>query len=738
MTFANRVNSRAERAAQIVAAASTVWFVLAVAWGLFARIGGGHDAQIATRAIVAENMHVWHIFAPVKDYTYERPGPDLYYVHHPWGMFWVIAGFSQVLGRGTWVPRLAGVLLSVAIPPLLYSIGRKLWGPVPGAISALAYSVLPIALAFGNLPGFEVPINFSCLLATWGYLHFAERWNRRWMAVSLAGVLAATNSDWESVVFIGVVLVSLAAGGLALPRWFGRVRIRRFAEWWILSAVLSGASLVAYVVYFQHSGALENLLHSETQRARGDQMPLADVLKVRSYWIDVTFTPLVVTIGKIAVPIFVARVLFWRRIHEVFPLAILLMAVIEYVKFKNGADVHIYWPLPFAPYWALSLGMLTDTTIRVAQWGLAHLRRYEDRGLVPIVALAFFGLVALRVLPDGIGGLRYAKATAGRFNEKGRRIFDDVDTEQALEWMAARMAPNTIVAMAREIYGREYRGQEWALHRPVKGVVSGQYFAAPKEDRYFVGDLRFLNSEEQKHAATAFHVVTVGPYVFIDREASHAPIEAYSFDEREPNFLEWYFLSPTEPMRTVRADPWATWELREHYDQAPNPPPGGAPSTPEEFRIAHNLAVATGDAAAAGKWNAALLTVLDKSIATNFPEGVRLLGKRYVRGVDPTLELYFEANGPLPYDSMFEVVSNVESAPPLSLVPADDKVKQYGSPFVIAPRLWRKGFIYIERVDIRRRPGREYFSGYFDSQGAMTMAIPRSAHGYGAYLMTTE
>jgi hypothetical protein len=39
-------------------------------------------------------------------------------------------------------------------------------------------------------------------------------------------------------------------------------------------------------------------------------------------------------------------------------------------------------------------------------------------------------------------------------------------------------------------------------------------------------------------------------------------------------------------------------------------------------------------------------------------------------------------------------------------VSADDKVKQYGPPFVISPRLWRKGFIYLDRVDVRHRPGR--------------------------------
>ncbi len=734
MTGVDRLNSRIERAAQIVAIVATVWFALAVTWGLFARIGGGHDAQIATRAIIAENMREWHILAPVKDYTLERPGPEMYYVHHPWGMFWVIAAFAEVLGRGTWVPRLAGVLLSIATPPLLYGIGRALWGPVAGAICALAYVVLPISLAFGNLPGFEVPVIFSCLLATYGYLRFAQRWQRRWMVVSLVGILAAANSDWQGVVFIGAILVSLAAAELAFPHWLGGVRLRPFTEWWILTTILSAGSLLGYVFYFQHVGVLEDLVHSEGMRARGSGIRMADVLRQRSYWIDLTFTPLAVTVGKIAAPIFLARVILLRRRNEIFPLAILLMAVAQYLMFKNGADVHIYWPLPFAPYWALSLGMLSAATMGIARWVLVLRGRGDEKGLVPIATLAIFGLIALRVLPDGIMGLRYAKATAGRFNEKGSRIFDDVDLAQAAEWMAQRMDRNTIVQMAGALFSRENRAQEWALHRPIRGVGSSPSFTGGRNDRYYIGDLRFLNSDEQRRTASTFHVVTLGPYVFVDRDSPKAPLDAFVFDERQPNFAEWYLSSPSEPIRTVRADPWRTWELREHYDQTPNPPPGGAPNTLEEIRVANNLAVAAGDAAAAEKWSAQLLSQLDANVAASFSDGTRLLGERFVDGVDPALELYFSAKGPLAEEYMFEVESTVAAPPRISLVPADDKTKKYGPPFVISPRLWRKGFIYVDRVDIRRRPGREFFSGYFDRQTPGTFAPPPQANGYGGKL----
>ena len=43
------------------------------------------------------------------------------------------------------------------------------------------------------------------------------------------------------------------------------------------------------------------------------------------------------------------------------------MATVEYVHFKNGADVHTFWPLPFAPYWALSVGVLARTLLDLAR-----------------------------------------------------------------------------------------------------------------------------------------------------------------------------------------------------------------------------------------------------------------------------------------------------------------------------------------------------------------------------------
>jgi hypothetical protein len=703
---------------RVVVIASTAWFAVAISWGLLARIGSGHEAVVSARAIIAENMYTWGIWGPVREYTLQRPGAELYYAHHPWGTFWIITAFAKILGRAPYVPRLVAILLSVSQPALLYGIGRALWGPVPGALAALAYSVLPITLAFGNFPGFEGQLNFGCLLATWGYLRFAQGWRRRWMWVSLLGVVVAANTDWEANIFLGIVLVILAGVAFFIsPRWFGRVNLPRFGQWAGLSALILVVTVVLYMGYFARIGAIEGLLNQEAKRSRGNELNLLGVLWSRRYWIDVCFTPIAVTVGKVALPIFVLRVILLRRLNEVFPLAYLVMAVVQYVKFKNGADVHIYWPLPFVPYYALSLGLLGAVAIGAAKRLLPLLSAKTDRRrLVEPAALGIFALFPLAILPDGVDGLAYARATGGRFNEKGSRMLQDKDKSQAMEWMASTMEPQTVVQLHEGLHTAW--GQDWAVHRPLRGVNAVPSPAPPgplDDGRYFVADLRFMNMADQRRLFESFHVVAVGPYVCADRQSPRAPADAYVFEEREPRTLEWYLSYPTEPVRTIVPDAFYTWEIRDAFGQTPNPPPSDSPRTREQLRILHNVAVSQRDDARARALAAELNASLDISVQTEFTggDGARLLGQSFRRGVSPELSLYFLSAGPLENEFEFTVWSVMERRRLLSLVAPDERRKQSGVPFWISPRLWQKGYVYAEYCDIRRRPGHERYTGQF-------------------------
>jgi hypothetical protein len=696
-----------------IVAGATAWLALAISWGIASPPSSGHAAVVASRGIIAENILKWHIWAPVREYTLVAPSSGQIYADHPFGTYWLIALFFRIFGSHAYVPRLQAVMLSVAVPPLLYGIGRSLWGPMQGALCALAYVVLPLVLAFGSFPGFEVPLVFGVLVTTWGYVRFAEKWQSRWLLVSLAGVLWTLNVDWQGAVFLGTALGSLMVTSMLLPRWFGRPPARPFGQWWALAASIACAILLAYGAYIFHIDAIDRLLSQKALRERGSDMPLLDVLQARGYWIDSAFTPIAVTAGKIALPVFAWRVVFLKKTREIFPLAILVMAAITYAHFKNGADAHFYWPLPFAPYWALSVGVLTQSVLDLGA-SMRRRRGIEDpKGDWDRATFGAVGLVLLMMLPDAIRAIPYGKATGGRFNDRGRRIFQDMDKTVAVTWMGERMDPSSTA----QIHGSMHStwANDWALHRPLVPNDNGSPTrAAHAQDRYYLADLAFVGADDQhKVFASGLHIDVVGQFLMADRVAPYSPADGYVFDTREPNALEWYLSNGVDPIRTVRADPWYTWEIRHLFQQSPNPRPEGEPRTLDQIRIAHNIAVEDGDHERADRYAAALTAQLATFVATKFSDGTQLLGDRFVPGVAPVLEVYFRAGGPTHDEDQFDLESVVEHRPLVSLLAADEKIRTIGRPMFPCPKEWTAGFFYVSRTEIRKRPGQETYLGFF-------------------------
>jgi hypothetical protein len=179
-------------------------------------------------------------------------------------------------------------------------------------------------------------------------------------------------------------------------------------------------------------------------------------------------------------------------------------------------------------------------------------------------------------------------------------------------------------------------------------------------------------------------------------------------------------------VRTVRADPWYTWELRDQYNQTPNPPPSSAPATTEELRVAHNIAIAEGDDARARDRQRELVDRLRVSVAMPFTDGTSLLGEQFSPGAAPALTLYFRAAGAAPSDLQFRIDSMVTAKPRLSLVQADLTTRQVNEPFALPARGWKRGYIYSLRSEIRQRPGAERFLGYFEQDRRGTTPRPSS------------
>jgi hypothetical protein len=269
---------------------------------------------------------------------------------------------------------------------------------------------------------------------------------------------------------------------------------------------------------------------------------------------------------------------------------------------------------------------------------------------------------------------------------------------------------------------------EWAVHRPVAIVDAPPSRTARAEDRYFVGDLSFMAAADRATLGSQFHVVGVGPFVLVDRASPNRAADGYALEMQEPTAFAWFFVSGPDPVVRVRPDPWYTWELRDFFEQVPNPLPPGLPSTPDQLRVAHNIAVATADPKRANEYEARLVDALLVYPALTFTDGTRLLGVRFTAGVASMLEVYFAAGTGLGRDGVeFEIESLVQKKALLSLVPRDPRTSVLGPPLVIPVKLWRSGFIYVSRTEVRPRPGSETFLGAF--VGPDKERVPRPRDG---------
>jgi 4-amino-4-deoxy-L-arabinose transferase-like glycosyltransferase len=727
------------RVARAVAIAATAWFTLAAAWELFGPLLAGHYASSASMGIIAENMLRWHIPGPVWEYTASKPPPEAYYCHHPWGIFWTTAALMEVFGRHDFVCRLAPVLLSAATPPLLFDLGRRLYRPAAGAAAALAFVVLPIALAFASFNALEVPTITWTLLFLWGLVRLQETAKRRHLAASLVGLFLALNADWPAFVLAGLVLgfqfvralFLRGAFGPLLPRGAGVPLARReraFSAFWLASVAITLGTLVLYLGLFALSHKLGDLVGSAELRAGGNQASLANVLASRRYWIELSFTPIAILLGKLGATVIAIRLVWLRREQEALPLCVLGMATVQYVAFKQGADVHVFWPQYFAEYFALAMAALTATLAAgVERAGaflgprdarVAALRLGERAGLVALGALS---LPLLFVARDGVPALAYARATGGRFNEKGLFIESDGDKTAALAWLAAMLPKTAKIGLSESM--RPTWAQVWTLGGRVVSVNRPPPRGGELPDAAWVADVRRLPDGLQRELASHFHVRAVGPVWIVTRagpdHGAGRDLEAFRVREREPSPFAWYFLSGNEPVREIapdaEPDPWLTWELRTTYGE-PATPPTGVPTSVDETRVALDVAVEARDAASVaarlGDLRAALLPV-----TARYEDGTEILGATFHDGAMPLLTLYVRAGERRTPELTVLVRSRVVAPARLSTTMADPTERDVGPPLTVPASLWRPGFVYADPVPIRKRPGHEIFRASLGVRG---------------------
>ncbi|MEP7052175.1 MAG: glycosyltransferase family 39 protein [Pseudomonadota bacterium] len=693
-----------ERVCQALTVLISVGFALAAFWELADTFGAGHFASSSAVCTGAENMWRWGVLGPVTHQLGRAPLPSDFYCHHPWGIFWVTAPFMKLFGHHAWACRLPAAIQSALTPPALYFAARALWGPVAGAVAAASFAALPIALSFSDFNSLEVPVIFGTVLAIWGYARFRRGYLRRFAALSLGGLTYAVCCDWAAVIFAAGMLGAVFASVFLLRRWTTPADRRHIATFWGLALALCGLAIATHLYVFSKLGQLNELFAQGNLRSTGSSVPLSLVLAARKFWIEVSFTGLAIGIGKVALPVLALRVL-WRRTElEALPLAVFAMAAVQYVTFKQGADIHIFWPHYFALYFAFACAGLVHTALELSARVGGNFPGFSAERSA--YAWGAFGLlVPLAILPDGLRALHYAHRSGGRFNENGHLIKPDKDKVAALEWLTARMARGSGVTLHPGM--RQSLWVDWSLQRPVQTSPRLPTGPGTGAERYYVADQRFMTASEQDALASNFSVTVLGPYLALDRAAARGGFEAFAVRREEPSWWQAYWVSSSHALRRIVPDPYLGWEMRDRFGLSPNPAPSVPPAGFEQLRVAHNIAVADGDAAGAERWLTRLLRDTDRSHAQTFPDGNALLGARLERGTSLVFSVYFRAAGPDPDEPYLALHSSLDSQPGSSLVARDTAVAEVGMPFVIPASRWKAGYVYASETEVIRRIGSE-------------------------------
>jgi hypothetical protein len=719
-----------DRVAQWVAVVASVWFAFAASWGMFGIPGAGHiGAGGAGNVMAAEQMIKWKILYPAWGwYDGVRPVEANYICHHPLGQYYVPAVLYWLFGHRDFLVHLPATLMSAAIPPMLYGIGKARWGAAAGAVAAAGYVLLPIAVGFSNFWNLETICIFGAILFFWGHSRHLTTGRERYMIASLVGLAFACSGDWVGYLLVAPTLGWAFLRAFVVPaRWTPRLRPAPYVRWWALSAMVVVGSLVWWIWLFQHVGKIDEWLNAGSQRGGGDSATLRATLDARKTWIEFSFTPLAIWVGKVAAPVCLVRFLITKLDEETYSLGLLFGACFQYVVFKEGADVHIFWPHYFAPYFALALAQLASAIGAV----LGRVVRWFSRPRAPLVAAVAtfaFGLTPVAAMAhDGVKSLGVWRRTGGRYDDNGAFGRSQIDMLFVLKKIVLpKVKPGTRLDVHPATgWGWEqywtYQGEWTAVATPAIGGAGAA--ATP----FWVARSSVMSGDEERRIAAAGHVRIYGDTWVVDKREPPAPLDAYSLNEREPNVFEWLFLDGTEPHRSVGAspDPWLTWEWRTHLGQSASLPTG-EPATLDQMRIAHNVAVASGDQAAAARWRKRIDDQLDHAPAVTFSQGLRLIGVRVTKGAQPLIENWFECGGPLG-DTTFNVRSTMVARAPWSLIDPDTTDRSMAPAPSISTKLWRPGFLYVTDVVQNHRIGLERYLGAWASRDGS--AVPQRGDG---------
>lgn len=718
-----------DRGAAIAARVAAAAFALVAAWEIAAPFEAGHWASMAACAIAAENMLRYHLFAAVTHYPLQPPPAHAeYYARHPYGIY-VMEAVSRVLfGHRAWAIRVPAIVCSAATPFVLYRLGKALWGPVPAAVATVAFVVVPIDLAFAMFSSLEVPAIFFGLVLCLGTVRVWQGGGRRDVAVAALGALGACHSDWPGgllVALIAIIGAARMARAYVGPRaWRGSRVTPVYRAWLLAVAGVGAATLVLYVALIVHAGQLHDLLAGAELRSSGRDLPWR-VLSNQYRRMRLEWMVPPVGFAAIAAALPIAAWRCRRKPEEALLVAWVAVASFQYFYFRQGADLHVFWPHYYGPCVALSFGVVASALL---SW--KRFVRWPPRWRAAAFAIGIVAPIAL-IARVGFPMLDQSRATQGRYDEHG--LVTESGAAQSLfaAW-ALRDTPDDATVRCTQLCGHDV---EYASQRAqIDGPVDTSRRAPSDRDRIELVDARSTPSDVLREIAHRFDAVAVGPFLRVDRAAPGTGVVAMRFDEREPTAIERLFVTDHDLVRAIGpgTDPWATWLWADALDTNAQAP-GSEPEGLDQIVVAYDVASRAGDRVRASDLRKRAAMLVDTTRAVEFTRDVTLLGTSVEYGPAIVATLLWET-GPAfepPRDTRFAVRCKTVEAPPIWPVPLDPFDKEMAPPAIVGPALWKPRRLYVQRFIPIPRPGIDVCRGSF------APSDPRSSDGARDVLLFT-
>jgi hypothetical protein len=682
VVYTRHVSARFDRIRHAIARAplglvlawfATLFFAGACLWEAWGIPDCGHYCSTAQVAMGGINMMRWKIFGAVPHLTREVPPISQYYAHHPYGVFASAAVFTKVLGMSPFAMRATGIVHGVLTPVVLYRVLLRLGSRTAAGVATLVFVLVPIDLAFarfGNLEGVAIfwGLVFSC-----GTLELLHGWRKRYIVVSCLGALGAAHADWIGALFVLTVIALVFVTGFlrgAKQRWDYRTM-----SYWLLASLLGAGTLVFYVMSLQKNGQLVDLISVYGARSSGSELPIASVFSPRRMlWIHWTLPLYALWLAPLGAAFAAIR---WirRDVRSAIALGWFVMATVQYFLFKQGADIHVFWPHYYGVCIAFGAAEVAELALRL------------PTRAQPLALLA--GLVFALVLGrEGLVQLRQSRITSGRFDEGGNFVDSMREHAIAARWAYDRLPREFNVSVHASIPPAPHLS--YAAKRPLEISPTGS--ARPEErTRYTLFDRRAMS--------------------IADRASASRGAVAYRWTVRAPNAFEWLTLVGTEPMfvPSDEVDAYATWELLSELGRTT--PALTEPSDPRDLRVYSNYLQEAGDADGAARFRT---RALEGATPCSLPmaPGITLVGYRAEELGGTYATLYFATDASFTAGTAsFSMRSKVIAPPRLWTSAIDHFERDIPPPKMLQCEAWKPNHLYQIAFKIPKRIGLEEYHG---------------------------